>query len=314
MLSDLLKLLYFRFGYVERIIFTIVKCFTFFLISGTTYAEEQIDSSSIAVRDVLSAQGEWQFDIDYLYSNNQSTTVHSGGGIGVIQSSSTTTENSSLTKSSSDILIISPALRYGLTSDTEIAPSISWQAYQTRTQERNAVTTESGDKLTSLNLAVNHRFTNNGARSAVIGSFNLNLAENVGKDNEEIVYGRAWSASVTGFRVYDPVVMSVAVGYQEFLQRNVDGDIVNPGEIVFVNGGINFAANSDLSLKMGFTWTYTSRNEINGQKQGIAVTTTSLGFGFGYEWSVNTLVFFAVNTVVSGGEGATISLNTSYYL
>jgi hypothetical protein len=155
---------------------------------------------------------------------------------------------------------------------------------------------------------VNRRLTKNTPDSGTIGFSELTLAQNVASSGAEFVYGKAVKFGFTSYRSIDPLVMGITASYRAQFSYDAGGQKNKLGNVLLVAPVVNFAANPDVTLSTGFTWTRRESSRVNGRETGITKTSTDLNFGMGHAWSKDTTVFVNVTARVSGAGTSSVGV------
>ena len=143
----------------------------------------------------------------------------------------------------------------------------------------------------------------------LIGFADVALVENVASTGSELVYVKSGAIGLTAYRVIDPVVLSATSGVRFAVSRAVGGIAVNPGDSIFLNPSIAFAANNELTLTGGLSMRFERADEVNDVRQGSRQTRGDLEFGVSYAWDRKTTLRMDTRADVVGEGGLTVGIN-----
>ena len=271
---------------------------------------------ALTIEELLTAQQRWRLELGILYSNIEKTGVSVGQPI-LVQTGPTQfiTLPSAIGEAhrNSDIVVFTPALRYGLRADTELYGRGSAVLEDTRFQSSLGESrTHSTQRFVDAWVGVNHRFVQEGKFPALLGFAEGALAENVATAGSEFVFGKSWAFGVTSYRTIDPIVLSATVAYRLNVARTAEGQRLRPGNSLLIAPLASFAANEQITLSTGVQWLLKEADEVKGVTPGTRATTTDLTLGLGYAFSKRVTLFFNARANISGGGGANVGMTVLY--
>lgn len=270
------------------------------------------------IEDLLTAQNRWRADLGINYANSTHKNISVGEPL-LLQITPTQfialPASISESRVNSDVLALSPGLRYGLSGKTELYGRGTWLNESTRIQNNAGTQTESDNRFQSVWLGINHKFIAEGKTPALLGFAEFAALENNKLANSEnLSSAKSWVVGATTYRVIDPIVLSLTAAYGLNLNRDIDGTDYKPGNYFVVNPSVAFAVNNEITLSGGLQWINTNPTEINHQTQGIRQTNTSFNAGLSWLWDERSTLNLIVRANISGNSNAGIGLNWSYKL
>jgi len=289
----------------------LIVIFVMGLLPVTSYAD-----LPLTVEDLLTAERRWRVDLNLTYSNSDQENVDSRYGVipvGENQFVSIPLSVSSA-RQNMDILATTAGIRYGLTLDTELYGRLTGIAEYSRRISVDGSTRNTNTRPSDFWFGVNHRFSKDNKTPALLGFFELALAENVDRKDQEFVFAKSTLVGLTTYRAIDPLVLSLSMGYSYSRTRDVGSNTENPGDFLFINPSVGFAVNNLVTLTTGGRWQARQRDEFNGKAWGIRTTSTNMEFSLGYAWSKKTTVQVSSRFNVSGRPNASTTLNIIYKL
>lgn len=270
---------------------------------------------AIPVEDLLTSQGRLNLGLSLVYANSEQSGVQVGNTV-LIQTGPSQFVTVPITvgeqRVNTDTLVAVPSLRYGVTKDTQLSLRGSYSASYARTQGPSGVESSSTSRFVDAHLGIDHRLKKEGETPGLIGLLDVALAENNSITGSDVSYGRSWMIGVTAYRVFEPLVLSATAAYQLNLMRQRDGQKLDPGDLLWFSPSLNFIPNRDSSFGLGFTWVLRGSDAVDGIKNSGMQTHTDLNLYFSYAWSKPLLLFFTLNSNVSGGSGSSMGLSSSY--
>jgi len=208
-------------------------------------------------------------------------------------------------------------IRYGLTPTTEIFGRITGSHRENRLVAAESTTGVSSTKFNTVVLGINHGFSPDTETPALLGYVEASMIENAGSSAEyHSIYGRTWGIGLTTYRSFDPIVLSLSVGYNHTRTRpllhNGNRITFDPGDGFYLQPALNFAINDKISVSGGFQVTYNGKNKIDSDPTGIAFTRTNASFGIGFALDEKTAMFLNLSADVSGDAGASIGFHITH--
>lgn len=268
----------------------------------------------LTIENLLTAANRWRVEMGLTYAGSDRrnidarfTSLQTGPGQFI-----TLPVAAGAARQNRDTLILTPGLRYGLSLETEIYSRFSALLDDTRTLDIDGSRHRTSKKLNDAWLGINHRFSEDNATPALLGFFEVALAENAALSGNDWSYGRTSLLGFTAYRTTDPIVLSLTAGYRHSLERNTPNGDIEPGDLLFMNPTIAFAVNNDVTLTSGFQWQLQQRESISGNKRGIRTTSSEIELGMGYAWSRRLTLQFNSRADVTGDSGVQLNLVAIY--
>lgn len=280
-----------------------------YLLSITAYADVPL-----TVEDLLTAQNRWRVELGLTYANVQLSGVSSDSPITLQVSPTqfiTIPSRVVASQEQSDTLVLSPAIRYGLSGKTELYGRIHAVTNKTNRQDINGLEQEHHDYLESAWIGVNHRFVTEGEYPAVLLFFEAAITERVQLPQNTQAHQRgagSFLAGVTTYRVNDPLVLALTSAYRLTTARVLEDQHYDVGDYWLINPSVSFAANNELSLSLGWQWRLQRSDRLNEQSLGFTRTSSDLALGLAWLWDEKTTLNITAKTHASGQNGAELGL------
>ena len=279
------------------------------MVVPTAYAD-----LPLTIEELLTAEQRWRADVNLVYANSDRRdvdplfgTIQLGPGQFI-----TIPVAVSQARQNTDFLALSIGARYGMSLNTELYSRVSALGQDMRTLDVNGASSESDQQFADAWMGINHRFSDDDATPALLGFFELALAENsVGRGNK-LAYGKTAMAGFTTYRATDPLVLSLTAGYRYSAERKIDRLDVDPGDLFFINPNIAFAVNHEVTLTSGLQWRWQQRDRVDNQDQGIRTTQTKMEFGLGYAWNKRLTLQANSRADITGDSGVEIGMTFLY--
>lgn len=286
------------------------------LFATIASAEEPPTSDkAIPVENLLTSKGKVNLGFGLVYANSERSRVQVGDMVliqtGPSQFVRVPIEVGEL-RVNTDTLVATPSLRYGVTENTQLSLRGSYSTNYARTQGLSGSDSSSSSRFVGAYLGIDHRLQKEGKTPGLIGLLDVALAENNSISGSDISYARSWLIGITAYRVFEPLVLSATAAYQMNLARQRDGQQFDPGNLIVFSPSLNFIPNRDSSFGLGFAWVLGGSDVVDGSESSIVQTRTDLNLYFSYAWSKPLLLFFTLNSNISGKGGASIGLSSSY--
>lgn len=214
----------------------------------------------------------------------------------------------------SDSTQIVAGLRYGVSRSTELNIRTRY-AYFTFTEPPAdgvpSVFNDTGN-LQSLTLGANWLASPENGTPALLLSVSLDAIEKSSVDETKALYGETGRIGATVYKSIDPVVLSVAMGYQfsssrEFIDREFD-----PGNEFFVSPQLNFAINHKVTLIGGISLRIRQGDEIEGRQVTTSTSSTQALVGLGFTPTVDSTIFIQSRFTTGGDRSANLSVDWLY--
>lgn len=215
----------------------------------------------------------------------------------------------------SDGLFGSLALRYGLTPDTELALRGSGTIHDTRSIDfLSGVQSKVTSRFQSVSVAASYRLLADTTTPGVLTFLEIDLLQNIATDGNEFVPVRSGMLGFTIHRTIDPVLLSLTGGYRMTLPRVVSNQTVDPGDTVFLNPGIGFAVNNEVTLTGSAHLAVVGEDIFEGAIGRPRHTIIKTSVGVGLSWSRDLTVRLDLRADASGKDGAEVALTANYRL
>jgi len=270
----------------------------------------------LTIENLLTAENRWRVEMGLTYAGSDRhnidarfTTLQTGPGQFI-----TLPVAVGAARQNRDTLILTPGLRYGWSLQTEIYSRLSALFDDTRTQDIDGNQEHFNKKINDAWLGINHRFSEDNDTPALLGFFEVSLAENAALSGNDWSYGHTGLFGFTTYRTTDPIVLSLTAGYRHSLARNTPNGRIDPGDLLFLKPGIAFAVNNDVTLITGLQWQLQTRETLDGRKSGIRTTSSEIELGMGYAWNKQLTLQFNTRADVTGDSGIQLSLVAIYKL
>ncbi|MEQ1487668.1 MAG: hypothetical protein ABL920_04195 [Methylotenera sp.] len=274
----------------------------------------------LTIEDLLTSQNRWRVGLSTNYSNTSQQRVSTGSPIllqiSPVQYVALPTRIGE-SRTNNDTLAITPSLRYGVSSKTELYGRSTFIADNTRIQDINGQRSESNNRFESLWLGVNHKFISEGKTPALLGFVEMAVLENTrlsANSNGSTFSAKSWLVGATTYRVIDPMVLSLTAAYRLNLMRDIDGTNYKPGNYLVLSPSASFAVNNEITLSGGFQWVNAQPSTLNSITQGLRNTSTGMNLGLAWLWDERSTLNFSGNANLSGNSGAGLGLSWTYKL
>lgn len=212
----------------------------------------------------------------------------------------------------SDFMVMTLGFRYGVTRDTEIFTRLTATASDIRFQNNTGTGSDSNQQLSDFVIGVNHKFSDDNDTPALLGFAEISLAENTTANGSDFVHGKTGQVGFTAYRSIDPVVLSITSGYRYAGKRDVENQLIDPGDLLFINPSVGFAVNHEVTLTGGVQLKFRGKDKVDGISRGIRTSSTNLEFGLGYAASERMTLNFTTRADISGDSGAQVGFNLLY--
>ena len=271
----------------------------------------------LTVEDLLTAQNRWRGELGVNYANVESQGVSAGQAVAVQVSPTqfvAIPTQIGASRFNTDTVVLSPALRYGISANTEAYGRATWFNSSTRIQDLNGLTSQSTSRFESLWLGLNHKLVEEGKHPAVLGFVEIAAAEKSqlpSATDTRMVNGKSALLGATTYRVFDPIVLALTAAYHLNAPRTLAGQSYRPGNYLMLNPSMAFSVNNDISLSAGIQWRNQRADRVNGQAQSLFRTSTDLSLGLALQWDERSTLNFSSTANLSGGGGAGFGLTWS---
>lgn len=237
-------------------VFTFCLILIYLSIFSTSHAAENPDADELLpIEDLLTRENQWTFNLATIYANSETsgavvgetTLVQTGPGQFV-----TVPVNITQERTNNDTLLLVPTFRYGLSKNTQISFRTSLSASQTRTQGQNGIDSNSSTRFADAWIGLDHRFRKEGDKPGFFAFIETSLAENLSTDSTDLAYGKSWLVGATFYRGIDPILMNLNAVLQYSLERESNGQDIDPGNFLSFSPAVHFLPNRDISMMFWF--------------------------------------------------------------
>ena len=208
----------------------------------------------------------------------------------------------------SDFSRLSTGLRYGISQSAELSVRASY-AHVTW---REPAAPGGSSNLHALTLGGTWLASPENSTPALLLSLSIDALENSLADSSKTLYGKTVRVGFTAYRSIDPVVLSLAAGYEYTAARNISAGELDPGDQFYLVPQINFAVNHKITLIGGIGLRIRQSDELNGHKASSRNNTTDALLGLGFAPSGRSTVFLQSRFATGGGRSASLSLDWLY--
>lgn len=274
----------------------------------------------LTVEGMLSAPNRWRVELGINYANTEQRGVSTGQPISVQVSAAqfvTIPTQIGTSRVNSDIIVLSPGVRYGLSENTELYGRSSWLSDSARIQGVSGTDSQTNNRFDSLWLGINHKLIEEGKSPALLGFVEIAAVERSllpGATDSQDSYGHSGLIGATTYRVIDPIVLSFTGAYRINAPRDINNQSYIPGNFLVLSPSMSFAVNTDITLSAGLLWRNTRPDTLNGQDQSMLRTSTDLELGVAWLWDERTTLCINSKSNQSGGGGSDIGVTWTYKL
>ena len=273
------------------------------------------ETSLLRLEELITDQGDVELDFSFALSARSEDgvasafeTISIGGGQFI--SVPTTLDPRQV---ETDTALVAGALRYGLTEKLELSGFASFAGSDVRAvQAGQQVSSDGSFALNDVGIGLSYQFSEDDETAALIGFARLTLAEATDPDGDDYAYGRTLNVGLTTYRVIDPVVLTLTGGYRLAAERDVGGQDIDPGDVLYLNPGVAFAVNDQITLTGGVNFQRIFADEIDGAQFGTDRTRAEMEFGVGYGVSRDLTLRANARAEMVGGDGFTVGLSLNY--
>ena len=207
-----------------------------------------------------------------------------------------------------EMIDVSTRLRYGLSSSMEFHTGLR----VARFANRGRAFPDSGFESQVLEAGLNYLAVRDGAMPTLLLQLGTDLVTNQRSRGSGLVLAGSSRVSATAYRSIDPVVLSVAAGYEYRRAIEVASIHVDPGDLIWLAPQVNFAVNERVTLVGGFGVYFQSAERLERREVGGRRTMTSLRMGSGVEMSPRSTVFLMADFAAVGQRSARVAVDWVY--
>jgi len=268
----------------------------------------------LTIEDLLTEKNEFRVEFGINYANADGKNVNTrfdsvqvGSGNFILLPVDVSNQHQN-----SDVFALTLGARYGITAKTEMYSRLTALAEDIRTQAGTEIDNSSSQRWHEFVLGVNHQFSEENETLALLGFAEISAIENTDTNKSNFIYGKSGQIGLTTYRSIDPIVLSLTAGYRYAGSRHVDGQQVDPGDLLFINPSLGFAINNKVTVSGGALFRFRGKDKVAGDNSGMRTSQTDLGFGLGYAVSKDVTLHFNVLADISGDTGSQTGFNLIY--
>ena len=281
------------------------------MVAMMAYAEP----ATLAVEGLTTKHRDTRLEFSTVYTNLTSTQITTiptqipignGSFVSVPSLVSESTGNS-------DTLIGIASIRYGVFPHTEIYGRYSGFTKQVRIQNKETGNSGVFNDQGVLEgwLGITHTLSPDTTTPALLFFIEGAAYE---RNTQESSAFKSWATGISTYRTIDPIVLMLSASYGLYQERDDDGVITNPGELLTLNPSFSFAVNDRITISTGVQWLNKAETEINGVSQGQRLTSTNMELGANLSTGASTIWGFSLTNVISGEGGANFKVKLSHHL
>ena len=205
-------------------------------------------------------------------------------------------------------------LRYGVGPRTELNIRAGYTYFTGTEPPVNGLVSAFDDSsdLQTLTLGASWLASPENNTPALLLSMSLDAVENGSGGDTENLYAKTGRVGITAYTSLDPVVLSIAIGYELSSPRDLGQQTLNPGDEFYVFPQLNFAVNHKVTLIGGIGLRSRQGDEIDGRRVTSRKTSTQALVGMGFAPATGTTVFIQSRYTTGGSRSANISLDWLY--
>ncbi|MEP6390547.1 MAG: hypothetical protein ABJ056_11550 [Halioglobus sp.] len=200
------------------------------------------------------------------------------------------------------------ALRYGVDSNLELRSSILQRDSRTRSPYRPSVTRQS----TALTVGGTWQVSADRRTPALLLSLDVDIASSSPLQESEVGYGKSVRVNALTYRTFDPVVLSVQLGYEyssSWRQGNIE---YLPGNNATAKTQISFALNPEVTLIGGLGVQRSEAPKVSGIELYESATQINLTLAGGLALSRRSSLFLGADVYASGLSAASVNVEWLY--
>lgn len=278
------------------------------LAFGQAHAQSTVEMSNYI--DVMADAGRAKLELGLTYTNSERRDVLMGAPLEVQTGPTSFISLPTLINqadSSSDVVVASLGLRYGLTTNLEIYGRLHALYAQHRGQDLHNQTQRQEDSgLSDAWIGLNYRFSPDTTTPALLGFLEAAAYE---RHDEQHASLKSWMAGLTTYRAIDPIILSLTAAMRWNQERTLGDDRLNPGDFIMLTPSAAFAVNDRITLTSGWQWTSRASDRHNGLATHFRRNHSDLLLGLGYGVAKGNSLLLNFKTDASGHRGAELRLN-----
>ena len=237
----------------------------------------------LTVENLISDKGKITTEFGLTYGNNKINNTKVGGYIPVQISDSSfinVPTNIRSEQLQNEYLVTTLGLKYGLIKDLDVSLRTNLLYTSNRFLDVNSEEKSKNETdISDITIGLNYQFLQDAKYPALVAFLETSILEKNEKENSTF---SSWSAGITTYRSYDPIVLSLTTGYKYSLERNINAvDEYKPADLFFFNPQIAFSANDLISLIAGLNFKTIDTQKLNGQIMEAKRNNIDYSFGIG---------------------------------
>lgn len=285
-----------------------------FLLTLLLFTPAALADLPLSMEDLLARNKEYRLDLNLTYLSQQRDQTEAfyeffevGAGQfinlpgGIVRS-----------RINRDVLAMAISLRRGITPDTEIYATLVVDHTDTREQFAGDRYADTSTRFTELSIGASREFVSEGESPGVVGYGELTLLENQASEGTQLVHAESMQIGATLYRTYDPVVISLSMGYLYNGTRPFDSGSYDPGDIVYLTPSFSFAINNELSLSSAVYYRLHHPGRFAGQDTGVRYSELQFGVGMSASRSDRLVLRMDGRFNISSNPKASITFEVSY--
>jgi hypothetical protein len=207
-----------------------------------------------------------------------------------------------------EVMELSSSLRYGAGRALEVNAT----ALASRLRWRQAGARGGDERRRSLDLGVNWLAVAENTTPALLLQLGGRLVDRSSLPGVDSRSGGTWRIAATAYRSLDPVVLSLALGYEWRRSREVAGERLDPGDIAWLAPQLNFAVNPQVTLIAGTGLYVTGGDRLSGRRLSRGSSLSNLRLGVALAPKPRSTFFFEADFAASGARYARFALDWLY--
>lgn len=125
-------------------------------------------------------------------------------------------------------------------------------------------------------------------------------------------YFRSLQIGTTVYKSIDPIVLILNAAYRYSHKRNDDNGYYIPGDIIFVQPNIGFAANEWVTLSLGFQWLHQRDSNISDTEKGLHKSFLQPTFGISYGFARGNILSLNFKAAAQRDSNSNVLLHWAY--
>lgn len=256
----------------------------FLYIFQTAYADVPL-----TVENIISEKGKLTAELGLTYGNNKIRNAEITGYIPV-QVSDTSFVNIPTVITNQQVqneyVVTNIGVKYGLFENLDLSLKSNFIYSSNRFLNLESIE-KSQTKLdiSDISIGMNYQFIYDDIYPAIVGFFETTAFE---KSYNNLNFSN-YTFGLTTYRSYDPIVLSLTIGYKHSLKRKFDKkNYFKPSDLFFLNPQVAFSANDRVSLLAGLNFKHLGDQKLNNSVIIKKINSLDYSFGMGYGLNDNS--------------------------